>query len=916
MAIIPAAVFLATASSPAFAQDPPNYKCQDNNDPNNLLDVIPTQTTEQNPEQGFIIVDEAGDCTIPHDLFATGKIQIRAGGKVTITGQTFRSMDSQIEIRTITNGIDAQNTDFLAATHIDLEAGAIVGSGELKARDIISNTDDMESGNGNILLRSQLNLIVRDIKTNGFNGENSLRSGAVQIDPNLSVESSTFEIGGANIREIDLRSVNGGGNQDFTVESGIRITNGTTNSVGNITVSDLNAIKVKNTSSRAGIIHLNANKGTITLAPGVLDASGTNDSGGGQIYLLADLIKVNGDTTITTKQTNSADGNARQILLAASKIDYRASGKLEILSDGNGGPSGPTRAATIYFLPQGGIITQSMGSVEALHWTQEFNGAFFSYPGQLEFDGGTSADLEVRADGDNVQIAITGYPIRFIGKDVTVQAKGDHNQGKHEIVMGYFDFANYSGINGIDFQTIGKVDFNVRGQGSNGAGGDIQIQSDRIVLKGDPITFKANGPQGKNGDGGTIFYTATDTIIDPNTKVKFIADASKDGIGNAQLLRNNRKAIYFQAANTQNSPETTPIGIAKGQVNFSATGGGSGGNAGSIQLDSSGNFRVRNKPSVIDASAALLASAGDGGEVIINAKKTVFVQNAEDPVGSFTETAINAEGASITGKGGTVVISKAEAKQPNSGPKFLNVNVLIRIDSGLQEPLPSYHGRIQLNGVNCIKARTGVSPWPESVWGCDGAVGAARIFAAGNSLNADLKNRLSTDLVATGSQNTKVELYGMIDQESFNKFFDINETGENLGFTWIPARASAIFDGANEGAGLHEIGHQLDNIWGWYSTTLLFDDAYNADIAAFNALPCQSAFPPAWQSVCAGQGDNFTKFTSLGFDFNKQEAFAYMFEHANPQFIFLPELDFVLAKMTHMKFFQEFNIQNPPAAVQ
>jgi len=263
LAVVPAALALFGAVAPAQAVTFAN--CND----------IPSTG-----HIGSVTVTQVGDCDIPFDLnYPDGTTLLITNGK--LTTRKITSDNGEIFLSSTNSTVETKQLS--AGTTIRVIAGLQGGTAASSITidgDVISNVANTSTNNGNIMLRAWGLIKTKDIKTNGTMGPASLRSGAVQIDADMSGQNNVLFTIGADTANgvngnINTRSVNGGGNNPIgTVESGVRITNGTTNSTGGITLTDPKNIKLGNSSSRAGQVELNARKGTITLPVGQLDASG------------------------------------------------------------------------------------------------------------------------------------------------------------------------------------------------------------------------------------------------------------------------------------------------------------------------------------------------------------------------------------------------------------------------------------------------------------------------------------------------------------------------------------------------------------------------------------------------------------------------------------------------------------------
>lgn len=906
LAIVPLTLIMLGAS-PAIAAGE-THKCD--GDPNfPFLNEVFTHD-ENSPINGPIIIrrTDGQDCTISAaDIHATGQIDIRVenGGKLIFTDAVnIRSLGSDVKLVSTGNNVEAALANITADNLLLLEAGIEGGQqepstpGSITAKDVTSNTQDITIGDANILIRAQGGINIGKVKSNGTLGLNSQRSGNVQIDAYQSTElNGNVTIGtGGNIEEIDIRSLLGGTDQignpsPIFSEIGVRVTNGKTDSIGSITISDASAIKVQQGQSRAGRIELNANKGVLNFSTGgILDASGAGNYGGGNIYLIADSIVFNGSTTLNNGQSDSAPPTGRQIIIAASNIDYKNGAKLSILSNGDGYSN--SVPATVYILPEGGLVSNSNNQLVSMIWTLQFNGSFFSYPGAVHFNGGTVADLEIIADGNKVQIAITGSDIDFDGRNVQIQTKGDHYQGKHEIVIGYFGTPTNN--DGLTFNNSGTTELFVRGQGNSAAAGDIQIQTaDKIVVNSAKFNLKANGPETFPGDGGTILVLTPDISLGSNTRAQFIADASKFGIGSAQILRNDRQAIHFDAGSG-----VIPVGKLDGQYSFSAKGGGAAGNGGAIEIFTTDVVRMRNQEKTVQLQAA--GAAGDGGELYIEAKKVVFSQ--DDDNNNPVRRPIDASGGAVSGNGGIVIIPKTESKSTTEG---INVPAVINVQGPISVGYDS--GVVELNGVQCDQINTFFIQYPQRVWQC---TGASHGIEMAQTVALQLPIQLTGQLGFVPTTPFSVQLFAMRDANDWVKFFDSkvsqlpnNSTNDLGGLSVVGQRHTTVFayvltaDGektietainsltAKKATTLHEIGHQFDFMWGNQSATGTFNLDMMSDFGHmvlttdcdihFTALACSDP-------DILNLDNNKQRWDALGFpvgatQFDRDEMFAFVF---------------------------------------
>lgn len=755
LAIVPAALMFGAASSAQAT----SYECDG---PINPVPMNAPGTVE--------IEVTSGDCVIPHDVTAQGNITINVySGK--LTAEKLTSVDGRVFL--FSNNEKIKTKKISAGTLVRIQTGVNGGStaSTIDVGDIVANTSNIQSGNANILLQAWGPISTKDIKTNGTLGPQSKRSGAVQIDAYMGGSSTLFLLGAASNNgingSIDTRSTDGGGMQISRVESGVRITNGNQDSTGGITLSAMSNIKVKNSISRSGQIELNARKGVINLPAGELDASGVADRTAGFIYLMANKIVASDGTKIKANQSAAAGSVIHQVVIAAETIEFSGSSGLQITSDGNGVT--PVQLSGVWIVPQGGLTSTSTGPVESLLWQRSLF-EFFTLKAPVNFNGASGAPLTISANGNFTRVAISGYPINFTGGDLTIRARGSNDW--HEVIMGYFDTGDLDGDKGLKFDNTGKVIVSTQAlNNQTGNGGDIQIQTDVITLNALEHEFRASGPSSvSNGDGGTIVFTGNQVLLPRASKAKFNADASESGGGNAQMLRNQRKAIFFAHGSSN-------INIAKGEFSFSADSGQSFGNAGAIDIVASqGRATVQGSESAVSASA--LSPSGKGGEIALlsnEVKLTVIVDLPGDL------RAIRAEGGVNDGAGGKVTITKAIG--PNISTP-INLDAMIKVDSGPNAPETGvFHGSITMNKspiddqpLTCQRLKNQTVAYPNSYWYC-----GTTPEKSGVVMNS-IKGMPSSSLDELDTYNAPIFVFRLV--EEYNAFLVDNKSVEGADYAF------------------------------------------------------------------------------------------------------------------------------------
>ncbi len=906
-AALPAALLMLGLSAPAQAA---SYKCPG---ATGTFPVVPmTQVT------GSIEIQHTDNtlCDIPYDISATSSISINVTSN-SFKGKKITSNSSFITINS-TPG-DVTTEDLTAGTYIGVTAG--VGQGQqagmidVQGDIVINKLDPQPIGqpqtHGNVLLKAQGSIKVFNISTDGSTAQDGgEKTGAVQIDANMySGNSGTFVIGGTGASgvsgTISTFTKNGGGNSTSQVLGGVRITNGANfeHDAGGIEVMNAAAINVLATNSRAGTIQLNAQGGDLIIHEGLSVegndlASGANGQKSGFMYLGAKKVFFPEDAVLQASQHESISGSIHQVVIATETIDFN--GKLDIFVNGKGVST--NAPASVYVVPYKGINPFTTDNVQSLLWQIPFNGTFFQYPGEVKFDGAAISNLTIMADGENTQIGVTGDNIVFNGKDVTVQARG-MNHTKHEIVIGYFNSGSYTGSKGLQMNNTGVTLFNVRGYGGpTNSGGDIQIQVDKTELNQSRWNLRAQG--GANvGDGGTIWFTTTQISLSQNTLLDFNADAALNGEGFAQIQRstNGRKAIFFDAG-----VSNLTLGRGKEKVQFSAKGGGTGGNGGAVEVKTSGtgNIFVVDNNRVVDVSGG--QQYGNGGMIKITGQSINFPPAPSNIIFDAKASETNGEGGQIDFVG-----TSSTSPSPNT---IINVNTMMKVDGDSSSNLLISDGVITINDVMCRQFKTAFN-YPESYWDCGPRNGSitgqgSTVATAASSLEPQLQNILK-DRSAVTPNNKSVQVYAMHSIDEFQDFFNqptINPVSGVYGISNNPIRVSAAFLNINVGGVLqpatnplfpasagsstimqasivHELGHELDYIWGNQSGLSAFTNLIVPDFTNLNQdsmgiqRPCTSAYLPDTCANLASGTPNATAYQQLGYATINTELFPIVFEH-------------------------------------
>ncbi len=789
-AIVPTMLMIGMVS-PAHATQ---YNCD------GPINPVPTHVN------GDADVSSDGDCVIDHSITATGAITFNVSGSLFVTGD-LTAQGGNVGMNVL-NDIVIQGTgNITSGTTVYMKSlnGLINVIGRVK-----SNTLQVANSQGNVFLQAAGNVATGDIITTGNVGPTTPLTGSVQIDANMSGANVPFIIGGTGgdngiNGKVDTRSTTGGLMGPVNTRGGIRITNGTDNSTGGIVVSNSTSILVRNSASKSGWIILNARKGKITLN-GNLNASGIGDNMAGNIVLLADTVEADDGTVITASQTDAATASGHQVTISAKAVNYSGSGGLKILADGNG----IDQVVSVYLLPYDNLRPISTDSVINLIWSFESKHPIGEYNSELTMNGSGTAPVIVSANGDNTEIFVSAYPIKFIGGDVTLRTRGKVN---HNITMGYF--GGFLGKDQLLFVNTGRTVLNASATTDGGKGGNVSILTDYAEIQSQTFTIRADGPDTGDGDGGKILFDATRFLISPSSKAILSADAAEQGSGNADP----EEAIFLHAV--QNALK---LGTEAGQYQVSARGGGSDGNGGKVFVVGTG-LSANTKRSV-DVSAR--AGDGNGGEIVLSGSLTVINDNLQTIKGIGFGT----------GTGGRITASHSSV---------FDINKTIDLDGGTMLAIGGKDGFMLLNDIQCQKWKTH-NNFPKSYWNC------------ANPNNPDSMDEVPINTVHSLNnaarillRDKKYQLYYFPDTAAYNTFFADNQGAFIGGVTYefLSTDGSLVSNvfatGPDEANNLvtwnsdqlsevaaHETGHAMDIVYGTFSkspafTSYVLRDLVNLD---------------------------------------------------------------------------------------
>jgi len=273
------------------------------------------------------------------------------------------------------------------------------------------------------------------------------------------------------------------------------------------------------------------------------------------------------------------------------------------------------------------------------------------------------------------------------------------------------------------------------------------------------------------------------------------------------------------------------IGTAAGagQVSFSAKGGSTGGNGGSIVMSSAPvNIKTAN---AINASA--LSGNGNGGEIVMYSYLQSF-----DPAATITAIGKG------TGKGGRF----------SAFHSIMDIDILkfVKVDGGATVPTTELNGSIRLNDVWCRQWRlTGTQVWPKTHWVCTDQSDnpSVPVAATVNTAAADVAKSAAFNNLRTrlGNAANKATIFVFSGSANFNSFWAEILPAKAGGLTFKSALNSPFiyvnpwlsgsvgnpnnvvtytYNSAREVAA-HELGHAVDRSFAGIGTLPSRDALYN-----------------------------------------------------------------------------------------
>ena len=575
-----------------------------------------------NTVSGNIVVD-GGAATNEALKASNGPFEVVSKGSLTITG-TSTSPNNELQLEA-NNNLKADAVSAGANLRIESKNGLINVTSTVD-----SNTADVSGGN--MLIAAKNN-----VRTGALRVVGQTTGGTIQIDSNKGGGSVLFTIGATNTSNgvngsIDVSGTTGGGADVLFGRRAVFITNGTSASTGGIRLVNAASLKLLNTSSRAGIVWLNGQKGPMTMPGGIaIDANGATGQFAGQIFLLAQTINFGNNATVRAVQGKTVSGNAHGVVLAAETINFQGANGLKILADGSG--YDVFNPAYAYVIPQGSITSTSNNDFRFLNWTLPSIAAVETTDKPISLIGTGTAPLSISANGSDTAVAVrgNGTNINTAGA-ITLTAKGKSN---HTIRIR--DTAPAGDAKGLTLGVAAtpsitldaSADNTVPGAG-DAAGGEVRVTSDSFTLNAVAYSLTTNGPPTGNGNAGVIFFSTANSTIGATTKMTFSAVGPTVGTGNGgniTVFPGNVAGGIFK------------LGTSTGNSKVIADAGASGGDGGTINVNPfPGSISIETADAVTAKASSGATADSKGGSVTLIGNPNVTVSP------SLTGASINVDG--------------------------------------------------------------------------------------------------------------------------------------------------------------------------------------------------------------------------------------------------------------------------------
>lgn len=555
--------------------------------PSSEVNITQNITQQDGDDLGTLRISASGKVTIEGTV--TGKMNMiieSTGDEVVINDMIIYDGDTGdedlIEIKTANNDITV--TEQINAGGAFLRFTANQGKIDVSA--------DILAPNNHAVFVADKEIALANVDVSGNAEVGQDLAGSIQIMPFKNGGAATqFTIGGSGHTngvngKLFARTATGGLSDPERWSGGVLVFNKRN---GGIKLDKTTDIVVRATSSKNGVIVLDADEGNIDIPEGTLSVNGQSGNSAGLITLIGQDINFpdSGKTILSASDTVSSGGLQHTIALSAENINYSSAQGLDLRANGAGDM---TWVSAVALFPKGGLkaIIEVDGS--GFKYTVEPQNNFDGTDAPLNVTG--AGPLTITSNGSNSQVRVTGNPVTFdIQGDVSIVSNGQSNTnvtfsytgpsspGAQGLILsgpGSYEFLSngMSGGNGgsvlfsmpsIEFNPAGGVVCRASGEGSGMGGNVIVNASNGNVSKDEQITLEliANGG-GSGGQGGLVAINAT---LDINLKdVTCRANGAGSGNGGAVTI-NGTQLVVLDKANIVSQAGTDGNG---GSININS----------------------------------------------------------------------------------------------------------------------------------------------------------------------------------------------------------------------------------------------------------------------------------------------------------------------------------------------------------
>lgn len=651
--------------------------------PSSEVNVTQNITQQDGDDLGTLRISASGKVTIEGTVTGKKNMIIEStGDEVEINDMIIYDGDTGdedlIEIKTANNDITV--TEQINAGGAFLRFTANQGKIDVSA--------DILAPNNHAVFVADKEIALANVDVSGNAEIGQDLAGSIQIMPFKNGGAATqFTIGGSGHTngvngKLFARTATGGLSDPERWSGGVLVFN---KGNGGIKLDKTTDIVVRATSSKNGVIVLDADEGNIDIPEGTLSVNGQSGNSAGLITLIGQDINFpdSGKTILSASDTVSSGGLQHTIALSAENINYSSAQGLDLRANGAGDM---TWVSAVALFPKGGLkaIIEVDGS--GFKYTVEPQNNFDGTDAPLNVTG--AGPLTITSNGSNSQVRVTGNPVTFdIQGDVSIVSNGQSNTnvtfsytgpsspGAQGLILfgpGSYEFLSngMSGGNGgsvlfsmpsIEFNPAGGVVCRASGEGAGMGGNVIVNASNGNVSKDEQITLEliANGG-GSGGQGGLVAINAT---LDINLKdVTCRANGAGSGNGGAVTI-NGTQLVVLDKANIVSQAGTDGNG---GSININSRtirindnteeggdttlircmGGSNTGDGGILNIISQDAQSVGNEVNIF----ASPQGSGKGGSVTVRSVNTSGVDIYGENVN------IQAKGLGTSGDGGVVTI--------------------------------------------------------------------------------------------------------------------------------------------------------------------------------------------------------------------------------------------------------------------